>query len=51
MSGIPLQYSTHGIENGSLSTPFHPNDTSYPNCTSIECFGQYLLIIFKKKNE
>lgn len=52
MSGLSLSYSTYGIENGSLATSFSPNNqTSYLNCTSIECFGKpnrYLSSTIKK---
>ncbi|CAF1000685.1 unnamed protein product [Rotaria sordida] len=40
MSGLSLQYPTNGIENGSLSTSFHSNNTFNLNCTSIDCLDR-----------
>ncbi|CAF1013941.1 unnamed protein product [Rotaria sordida] len=40
MSGLSLQYPTNGIENGSLPTSFHSNNTFNLNCTSIDCLDR-----------
>jgi len=47
MSGLSVQYSIDRIENGSLTRLFNPNYTTEYNCTSIDCFSEYLSLILK----